>query len=477
LFITGGKHIVSAEGTTQGDPLSMGIYALSIQPLIISLQAFSDAKQCWFADDASGIGKVEDVKKWWEVLNRYGPELGYYPNAKKCWIIVKPEKEDIVKEMFKDTPINVTVEGHKHLGAALGSRSFLEEYISEKVDSWVSEITKLAEFALSQPQACYAAYTFGLKHRWTYFLHTLPDILALLQPLENAISNILLPAITQKQCNEDDRNIVSLPTRYEGLGITNPCINAEYEYSSSVKVTAPLVEKIVSQSHELPDETAVKTAKQESHSEKEKASKDAYENLRENLPRTIARSLELASEKGASTWLNVIPLKEIGFDLNKREFRDALRLRYNWPFNDIASKCICGDDFSVDHAMICKRGGFVIQRHNELRNLEAALLKSVCNDVEIEPLLQPISDEQLSKGANKSADARLDIHARGFWEKQRSAFFDVRVCHPNADTYKELDLPKIYKLHEDEKKRKYTERVNKIEHGTFTPLVFCTQEA
>jgi len=81
-----------------------------------------------------------------------------------------------VKEVFKDTAVNVTVEGQKHLGAVIGSREYLEEYVSEKVTNWVREITKLAEFALSQPQACYAAYTFGLKHRWTYFLTTLPDI-------------------------------------------------------------------------------------------------------------------------------------------------------------------------------------------------------------------------------------------------------------------------------------------------------------
>ena len=77
---------------------------------------------------------------------------------------------------------------------------------------------------------------------------------------------------------------------------------------------------------------------------------------------------------------------------------------------------------SVEHAMICKRGGFIVQRHDELRNLEAELLSSVCSDLEIEPLLQQISNEQLSKGANKAADARLDIHARGFWQKQQSSF-------------------------------------------------------
>jgi len=64
------------------------------------------------------------------------------------------------------------------LGAVIGSQEYLEEYISDKV-------TKLAEFALSQPQTYYAAYTFGLKHHWTYFLRTLPDIQDLLEPQEN----------------------------------------------------------------------------------------------------------------------------------------------------------------------------------------------------------------------------------------------------------------------------------------------------
>jgi hypothetical protein len=56
-------------------------------------------------------------------------------------------------------------------------------------------------------------------------------------------------------------------------------------------------------------------------------------------------------------------------------------------------------------------------------------------------------------------DARLDIRARGFWESQRSAFFDVRVCYPNADSYKDLELRQVYKIHENEKKRLYARRV------------------
>ena len=126
--------------------------------------------------------------------------------------------------------------------------------------------------------------------------------------------------------------------------------------------------------------------------------------------------------------------------------------------------CVCGQVFKVDHAMVCKRGGFDIQRHNELRDLEAELLPTVCSDVEIEPVLQDISGECLNRGASKAPDARLDIYARGFWKPQRSAFFDARVCHPNAESYK--DLEQIYRLNENEKKRKYSSRVLDIEQET-----------
>ena len=39
----------------------------------------------------------------------------------------------------------------------------------------------------------------------------------------------------------------------------------------------------------------------------------------------------------------------------------------------------------------------------------------VCYDIEVEPVLQPVTGEDLNRGANP--DARLDIHARRFWER------------------------------------------------------------
>ena len=42
---------------------------------------------------------------------------------------------------------------------------YLRQYVNGKVEEWVVQVTKLAMFALSQPQACYTALTFVLKCR------------------------------------------------------------------------------------------------------------------------------------------------------------------------------------------------------------------------------------------------------------------------------------------------------------------------
>ena len=48
------------------------------------------------------------------------------------------------------------------------------------------------------------------------------------------------------------------------------------------------------------------------------------------------------------------------------------------------------------------------------------------------------------------------------------------MCHPNADSYRDLAPKQIYKKHENEKRRQYVDRAMEIEQGTFTPLVFMT---
>jgi len=98
----------------------------------------------------------------------------------------------------------------------------------------------------------------------------------------------------------------------------------------------------------------------------------------------------------------------------------------------LSTICECGKQFTVNHALVCMQGGFIHQRHDELRDCLANVVSEVCKDVKVEPRLLKLSSEQLGKGANVQDEAQLDIAARGFQERDQRAFFDVRDFHPFA---------------------------------------------
>ena len=131
-----------------------------------------------------------------------------------------------------------------------------------------------------------------------------------------------------------------------------------------------------------------------------------------------------------------MPLSDQGLALNKQEFRDSLRLRYDLPLVDLPSHCVCGDKFTLGHALSCKKGGFVAQRHDGVRNLLTTFIDKICNNVEIEPRLQPLDNERFHlRSAVTSSEARLDIKAGGFWARGVTAFFDVRVTHVQLQVF------------------------------------------
>ena len=74
--------------------------------------------------------------------------------------------------------------------------------------------------------------------------------------------------------------------------------------------------------------------------EKDDGLKEELEEVKALMPDKTQRAVDLACGKGASNWLTVIPLKDMDFNLNKREFRDAVRLRYDWPIPIYLSICV-----------------------------------------------------------------------------------------------------------------------------------------
>ena len=298
-----------------------------------------------------------------------------------------------------------------------------------------------------------------------------------MQPLEEAIRDYFIPAITgQQHCSQDVRDLLALPCRLGGFNLTNPTHTSDVEFKSSCRITAPLAALIIQQEqcYNVAVE-AVQKEKSATKFEKRASRKQALVEIEANCPASMKRCIELASEKGASNWLSVLPVEEHGFHLSKGDFRDALCMRYGWMLPNLPSKCACGSAFNVDHAMVCPKGGFPTLRHNEIRDITADLLTEVCHDVAIEPMLQPLTGEKFQKKtANMSDEARLDLSARGVWTKGDRAFFDERVFYPNARSNSQGSLRSAFNSHECGKKREYAHRVLEVEHASFTPLVFSS---
>ena len=483
LYVSGSAShtiIESQEGTTQGDPCAMDMYAVAITPLIKHLSDKTDiteVKQGWYADDSSSVGTLSGILKWWECLASAGPSFGYYPNASKTWLILKDSsKMDVAKDIFESYGINITTDGNKHLGAVIGSENYKQQYVDSKVSGWVNDMEELTIIAKEEPQVALSAFTKGLCRRWTYVQRTIPGISGNFQPLEEVIAKKFIPALIGRDISQLERRYLALPTRYGGLGIQDPTATADIEFDSSSKITEPLANLIYNQDNRLSElnVSQVRSVKQALSLAKSKRFENELEMILSLVDPLTERSIQAAKEKNASSWLNALPLKHMGYVLNKQEFRDALCLRYNWKISDIPRYCGCGCRNDIVHVLTCKKGGYVAMRHNSLRDGIANIMKEVCTDVKIEPPLLPVNPGDFSASCNVAEEARLDISARGVQSTFERTFYDIRVTHPFAASNVLTPLDRLYVKHEKEKVSSYAERVINVEKGSFVPVVFTT---
>ena len=358
-----GDTILSQEGTTQGDPLAMPMYALVTVPLIKKLHG--NYKQIWYADDAAAVGRIVDLRDWWDKISTSGPGFGYFPNASKTWLVTKEGLHDAGLSFFANTGVSVTSNGRPYLSAAIGSWDYVAGQVESKVNEWTSNIQCLATIAMTQPYAAYTALTYGLMSKWTYLSRTIPDIGPLLRPLDDALRSVLFPALTGRPPPSDlECKLFALPARLSGLGLSIPSRSATLELHSSLLVTSILCDHILSQDYEYGREIITKQLEAKTLVRQEKNAKTSTdaEEVCELLPASLWRAIDLAKEKGSSTWLTALPLVEHGFALHKGAFHDALALRYGWTPYEMPSMCTCGSKFSVEHVLSCAKGGLDIMR-------------------------------------------------------------------------------------------------------------------
>ena len=94
--------------------------------------------------------------------------------------------------------------------------------------------------------------------------------------------------------------------------------------------------------------------------------------------------------------------------------------------------CACGTHFSVEHVLSCPKGGYPSIRHNEIRDLTAALLSEVCHNVSAEPHLQPMTSEVMSGSTLSEYPEWCTIGCCSRWILGESVRTGVKVFNPYA---------------------------------------------
>ena len=158
---------------------------------------------------------------------------------------------------------------------------------------------------------------------------------------------------------------------------------AKEENENSHSITEPLLQAIMQQKRDGMDECTADTMKirQDLKVQKRKQTQEKLEDLRKEATTNMKLAMDLAMEKGASSWLSVLPIEEFGFLLHKGAFRDAIALRYGWHISNMPKECVCGKKLTVEHVFTCSTGGFPTLRHNDIRDLTADLMAEVTSNV------------------------------------------------------------------------------------------------
>ena len=288
------------------------------------------------------------------------------------------------------------------------------------------------------------------------------------------IRNKFITALFGCNISEELRQVLRLPVMMGGMGIHDCIDTAITNYAASRKVCDRHIQLLLHQQQEYPEDMPqIQKQEIEKGQEKEAHQTAVRATIYSEVSQQLKSQLDHMPRAGDSSWFSVRPLKESDLHPSKSDFRDLIRLPYLLTLENMPLTCVCGKDCTITHALTCATGGFIIKRHNEVRDYPAHLLNEVSADVSIEPHLVQVTEDETTSTNGEDA-ATLHIVARDFWRPSRRAFFDIRVFNANAQSNISRNIEETFSHHEREKARQYSDRIVNVEHGSFTPLIFST---
>jgi len=238
--------ILSQEGVTQGDPISMVIYGVAMTPLTESLRTtLPNVLQAWYADDSAFDGAIPEIAAAMQLILAKGPARGYYPEPSKSILICNPTVRETVQGELEAFHFQYE-DGYRHVGGFIGTPEAKAKWLQPQIQQWILGIQRLAKVAPRFPQTAHAGLSKSLQHEWQYLQRVVPNVGPALAPIEAALAETFLPALLAAT-DEDAkrlRELTTLPVCHAGMGIPNPETSASICYGASRQLTDPLTQSL-----------------------------------------------------------------------------------------------------------------------------------------------------------------------------------------------------------------------------------------
>jgi len=378
--------IQSLEGVQQGDPLGPLLFSLVMHVLVqeISSELPNLDVNRWFLDDGVLAGKSADVLKALQILERDGPAVGIGLNHAKCELITHPAAAHALSIFPVSIPAKQrTTDGNfPLLSSPIGTPAYCDAYLRENALG-PAEKTLRALLLVHDPQIALTLLRQCAGYcQMVYVLRTTPsaDVRAVCEDFDM----LLLRAYESSVCpvRKESHAQVRRGTSTGGFGLRETCNHADAAYLASAMACSAAegwdpsflvgIQAAQTSYNKHVEPSAAVTSFVNVVPQRVLSRRiDALSYATEFDAATQTGKARLLSQSGpsASSWITVIPSRELGFAFTPREYVTLVKW---WLGCEVAPECrtcaICKQD--VDdlgyHALVCKKSGGIVHRHNSL---------------------------------------------------------------------------------------------------------------
>ena len=238
-------------------------------------------------------------------------------------------------------------------------------WVKPQVEAWAHGVRVLSKIDRRHPQSAYAGLGMSLQSEWYYLQRTVPGVGTIMGPIEESLRDKLFPSLFGgEDITANFRKILGHSVNHGGLGIPEPRLSAESDYNTSKAASRELVDSLIGGSvlNYLGNKACLRKASQMAQLSKRSVELAKIFKRQEQAGGQEKNRLHRAMRNGA--WLSNVPHGLNGTELSLEEFRDILRLRYGLMSQDIPATCDgCGNNFLIEHALSCPKGGLFLARH------------------------------------------------------------------------------------------------------------------